>query len=153
MGMNQDEVWVPVNLRGFRIGFEMNGAGFVRCREREGQGRWLLPQAEHGDDAGLGYRLCFSGREGWLPLQDIFKAFGTRVEADWKWIDQTRLIVDAENRMLEERARLRDPLGAMLQEAEGDYLIALLNTLSRGCPWERSRIVGDARGADPILGF
>lgn len=146
-------VWVPVNLRGFRINFEMNAAGFVRRREHDGQGRYLVPEPGVGQGAAPGYWLRCAGREAWLTASDVFGAFGARCEPDARWLAQTRRIVEARNRLIEQRARLRDPLGTMLQEAEGDTLLVLLNTLARGCPWERSRIRGDARGADPILGF
>lgn len=153
MEINQDCVWVPVNVRGFRLAFEMNGSGFVRHRDGGGQGRWLYPQRGVLHDQGEGYVLTFAGREAWLPLEDAFAVKSDQGFEDDQWIQRACRVVDKQNRQLEERARLRDPLGTMLQEAEGDSLLALLNTLARGCPWERSRIGGDARGADPVLGF
>ncbi|MBU1002389.1 MAG: hypothetical protein KKE73_07680 [Proteobacteria bacterium] len=149
--MDRGEVWVPVNLRGFRINFEMNSAGSVRRREDDGQGRFLVPEA--GPRGSWGYHLGCDGRETWLAAAEIFKAFGIEGDPAVAWQDQARRCAAAQNRLLEQRARLSDPLGTMLQEAEGETLLALLNTLSRGCPWERSRIGGDARGADPVLGF
>jgi len=146
-------VWIPVCLKGFRMSYEMSPEGFVRRRESDGQGRWLIP--EHGAEAGKGpgYWLGTDQGRAWLDAGRVFAAFGLALGPDAGWLERTARAARLRNRVLEERARLRDPLGALLQEAEGDALTALLATLARGCPWERSRIGGDARGADPVLGF
>lgn len=150
-----DEVWVPVNVRGYGLRYEMCPMGYVRGAAAQGamSGLWLLPEES---DAGPVYRLDGGGREegtAELAARDIVALFGGRAPDGPSWGRTLRARALAEN-ALARGVRLGDDVRARVERGvEGFTLSALLDTLGRGCPWERARIQGDARDADPVLGY
>lgn len=176
-----DAVWAPVAIKGFALDYEMCPLGYVRRKDsRPGAGPlWLLPRDE-GD--GPFYRLRAGGDVAELYVRDILRLFGAcpgsvpgavandgaddgavgpcersrgagrgvRIDAAW--------LADTRRRALAENARSRRwdldaaRLAGLCEDGEAD-LEQLALTLERGCPWGRARLSGDARGADPVLGF
>ncbi|WP_461210094.1 hypothetical protein [Desulfocurvus sp. DL9XJH121] len=148
------DVWVPVPVRGLRLGFEMNPAGHVRKTTPVPGSRWLVPLPDLGDGRGWGYRLRQGGRECGLAASAIFEFFGPEFQGQAKSAFADAIgTARRENRRELDAYLLREPLGALLLEGEPRHLDGLAAALASGCPWEWGRIRGDARGADPILGF
>lgn len=154
-----DEVWAPVGIKGFGLEYEMCPLGFVR-RVVRGAGAprrfWLLPLEEPdggGPDDGPLYRLRAAGARAELRVRDIFRLFGVRAEADRAWLARTRTRALAENALAHGAAYACDALRQAVQEGGDVDMEMLALTIEHGCPWERARMGGDARGADPVLGF
>ena len=146
-----EESWMPVPLRGFRLEFEMSPLGCVRRRSLDGTGCWVRPSADLGGGRGWGYRLeCASGRAE-LAAVDIFGAFGVAEPRDAHGAARAR--ARRANSRLRRELLTWDTLCRLMLEAEERELDELLAAIDRGCPWERGRVRGDARGADPVLGF
>lgn len=146
-----EDDWVPVPMRGFRLEFEMAPNGCVRRTAENGTKYWQLPMDELGDGRGWGYRLACCGRTVDLQGGAIFRAFG--VFPPDGAAEYARIRAGRENRAVRRRVMQADPLCRLMLEGECGELDKLRDTLDKGCPWERGRMVGDARGADPVLGF
>jgi hypothetical protein len=151
-----DEVWTPVGIKGFGLDYEMCPLGFVR-RVVRGAGAarrfWLLPLEDAAGDGEPLYRLCAAGARAELRVADIFRLFGVRAEADAAWLARARTRALAENALAHGAVYACESLRSAVQDGAEVDMEMLALTIEHGCPWERARMGGDARGADPVLGF
>ena len=146
-----EDSWMPVPLRGLRLEYEMSPLGCVRRRSLDGTGGWVRPTADLGGGRGWGYRLGAASVRADLAAVDIFEAFGVAVPQDAH--DAARARARLANVRLRRELLAGDTLCRLMLEAEERELDGLHAAIARGCPWERGRVRGDARGADPVLGF
>lgn len=145
--------WEPVPVKGFGEVFEMSPQGFVRRvlgGDDEGGHLWLLPVTE-GD--GPFYRLRHEGLGAELYVRRIFKAFGVPGRVDCGWVQRARERALAENAFVLGEANAWEAALQSVRAGGEIDLEMLVLTLNRGCPWEKAIMAGDARGADPVLGF
>lgn len=151
-----DEVWAPVGIKGFALDYEMCPLGFVR-RVVRGLGRprlfWLLPLDGAEGGGGPFYLLRAGGARAELRVGHIFSLFGVRAEPDPAWLARTRVRALAENALAHGAIYACESLRRAVQEGDDVDMEMLALTIEHGCPWERARMRGDARGADPTLGF
>jgi len=148
-----DEVWAPVGLKGFGLAFEMCPLGLVRGivgGTAATKRLWLLPQ-DDGD--GPYYRLRVVGFVSEIRVREIFRRFGVAETLDDQWLARTRERVLAENILAHGWIAMDEAVRDAVREARDCDLEMLGMTMERGCPWAWARVGGDARGADPVLGF
>lgn len=148
-----EEVWVPVSIEGFGPDYEMCSLGFVR-RVFRGPGPvrrlWLLPLDE-GD--GPLYRLRGAGGVAELAVRDIIGQSGACAQLGAAWLRKARSRALAENAVANGDGFGSEALRQAVCEGDDIDMEMLTLTIEHGCPWERARMGGDARGADPVLGF
>ncbi len=141
--------WIPVPVYGFRAAFEMNPAGHVRLTDPGAVGRWLLPQ--HTPEPG--YTLCLHNERKFLPAAKIAETFGLKNTFFKGWVKKATACAKSKNSQEYAAYAVKHCLWRLLLDAEEEDMDNILRVMAKGCPWEQGRVGGDARGADPVLGF